>query len=484
MEKPPYELPATAEGVVNTSQDASEDTVEPAAPAPADTPHARRNLVVLVFSNLLAGVGVASGAAVGALLAESLGGTSMAGLAQAVGVLAAAVASIPLATLAQVRGRRWALSLGYALSTVGALLIVTAAVVGQLVVLLVGLTLYGVANATNLQSRYAAADNVGSGTRARTMSVVLWSTTVGSVVGPNLAAPGAVVGSGFGVPALGGPYLFSIVAYLLAGLVLAALYRDPVTNAAVGRAAASATTAVGRLGKRTDGAARAEPRRTGALTALRWAWAHPRARFAVVTTAVAHGVMIMVMVMTPVHMQHGGMSLQLVGIVISLHVLGMFAFSPVFGWLSDRFGPLRVAVGGLLLQGAAVVLGFLAAAMVPDAGSGGHAGHGAAAPALDTEVLTAVALVLLGLGWSACVIASSAVLASVAEPHVKLPLQGATDALMNYFGAGAAALAGPLLAWGGFQAVNTAGAILLLPAVVTVILAVRHRDSSTQPLAL
>ena len=189
------------------------------------------------------------------------------------------------------------------------------------------------------------------------------------------------------------------------------------------------------------------------------------------TTAVAHAVMIMVMVMTPVHMQHGGMSLQLVGIVISLHVLGMFALSPVFGWLADRFGPLRVAVGGMVLQAAAVVLGFAAAAMVPDVGA--HAGHGAAAPAVDTEVLTAVALVLLGLGWSACVIASSAVLASVAEPHVKLPLQGATDALMNYFGAGSAALAGPLLAWGGFQAVNTAGAILLVPAVVTVILAVR-----------
>ncbi|MFI2361669.1 MFS transporter [Promicromonospora sp. NPDC019610] len=429
--------------------------------------NARRNLVVLVFSNLLAGVGVASGAAVGALLAESLGGTSVAGLAQAVSVLAAAVASIPLATLAQVRGRRWALSLGYALSTVGALLVVTAAVVGQLVVLLVGLMLYGVANATNLQSRYAAADNVGSGTRARTMSVVLWSTTVGSVVGPNLAAPGAVVGSGFGVPDLGGPYLFSVVAYLLAGLLLLSLYRDPAGGVA-GRVVPAG--AVGR----GPGDARAEPRRTGALAALRWAWARPRARFAVVTTAVAHGVMIMVMVMTPVHMQHGGMSLQLVGIVISLHVLGMFAFSPVFGWLADRFGPLRVAVGGIGLQAAAVALGFTAAALATDVApdAGAHAGH-AAAPALDAEVLTAVALVLLGLGWSACLIASSAVLASVAEPHVKLPLQGATDALMNYFGAASAALAGPLLAWGGFEAVNTAGAVLLAPAVVTVILAVR-----------
>ncbi|MFI9485118.1 MFS transporter [Promicromonospora sp. NPDC052451] len=485
---------------------------------------ARRNLVVLVFSNLLAGVGVASGAAVGALLAESLGGTSMAGLAQAVGVLAAAVTSIPLATLAQLRGRRWALSLGYALSTAGAVLIVTAAVLGQLVVLLVGLTLYGVANATNLQSRYAAADNVGSGTRARTMSVVLWSTTVGSVVGPNLAAPGAVVGRGLGVPDLGGPYLFSVVAYLLAGLLLAALYRDPagsalqaaptagggptdgggptargvptddpvtdgVTDGAATDAAATDGTATD--GTATDGtpvgqapgpghdatrAAGVQPgrRRTGALTALRWAWAHPQARFAVVTTAVAHAVMIMVMVMTPVHMQHGGMSLQLVGIVISLHVLGMFALSPVFGWLADRFGPLRVAAGGMVLQGLAVVLGFTAAALVPAAGA--HAGHGATAPALDTELLTAVALVLLGLGWSACVIASSAVLASVAEPHVKLPLQGATDALMNYFGAGSAALAGPLLAWGGFEAVNTAGALLLVPAVVVAVLAARaHR---------
>lgn len=465
---------------------------------------ARRNLVVLVFSNLLAGVGVASGAAVGALLAEQLGGTSMAGLAQAVGVLAAAVASIPLATLAQHRGRRWALSLGYVLSTVGALLIVAAAVLGQLVVLLVGLTLYGVANATNLQSRYAAADNVGSGTRARTMSVVLWSTTVGSVVGPNLAAPGAVVGRGFGVPDLGGPYLFSVVAYLLAGLLLAALYRDPADGAAVAGATAGAVTAgggaaggeaadgavadrtgtpgraaVGQRGRAGGGVAPGGARRTGALTALRWAWAHPQARFAVVTTAAAHAVMIMVMVMTPVHMQHGGMSLQLVGIVISLHVLGMFALSPVFGWLADRFGPLRVAVGGMTLQGLAVVLGFAAAALVPDAAA--HAGHGGQGATLDTEVLTAVALVLLGLGWSACVIASSAVLASVAEPHVKLPLQGATDALMNYFGAGSAALAGPLLAWGGFEAVNTAGALLLVPAVVAATLAARARRPSDTP---
>ena len=254
MEKPPSEVPATVEGAVNTTETAAEAT----GPTPEEAPHARRNLVVLVFSNLLAGVGVASGAAVGALLAESLGGTSMAGLAQAVGVLAAAVASIPLATLAQLRGRRWALSLGYALSTVGALLIVTAAVLGQLVLLLVGLTLYGVANATNLQSRYAAADNAGSGTRARTMSIVLWSTTVGSVVGPNLAAPGAVVGGGFGVPDLGGPYLFSIVAYLLAGLLLAALYRDPVGSARGGERHHRRRTAA-RAGRR---------RRCGTTTAV------------------------------------------------------------------------------------------------------------------------------------------------------------------------------------------------------------------------
>ncbi|MBL0887794.1 MFS transporter [Myceligenerans indicum] len=419
--------------------------------------HGRRNIAVLVASNLLGGLGVASGAAVGALLAESLGGTAMGGLAQAAAVLGAAVAAVPLAATAARRGRRMALTWGYGLATLGGLLIITAAVLHQALLFLGAMALYGVATAANLQSRYAAADNAGVAARARSMAIVVWATTVGSVAGPNLAAPGAVLGRMFGLPGLSGPYLFAVVAYVLAGLVLGLFYRDPGAPADAPSTAPS-TAPSGTPSTPPSGTSEDAGRPDGAFGALAWAWRHGRVRFAVVTMAVAHAVMIMVMVMTPLYMQHGGMSLELVGVVISLHVLGMFALSPVFGWLADRWGAVRTAVLGVVLQALAVVVGFAAAVM---SGRGTSAG-----PDPVASVVTAIALVLLGLGWSAAVIATSALLADVTDPHVRVRLQGACDALMNYAGAGAAALAGPVLAFGGFQAVNVAGAVLLLPAVI------------------
>ncbi|MBZ2195013.1 MFS transporter [Occultella gossypii] len=411
-----------------------------------------RSIGVLIVSNLLGGVGVASGVAVGGLLAERLGGTSMAGLAQAASVLGAAVAAVPLAAMATRRGRRWALSLGYAFAVVGALLIIASAVLSQLIIMLVGLGLFGVAQAVNLQSRYAAADNAPLASRARTMSIVIWATTVGSVAGPNLTAVGDRLGLSLGLPGLVGAYLFSVVSFASAATVLALFFR-PVAAPAV----PSPTAAVGSA--RT-------PRPVGAIAALRWAGRHPVARFAVVLIACAHSVMVMVMVMTPLHMQHHGMSLELVGIVISLHVLGMYALSPVFGWLADRWGAVHTAIGGMVILVVAVGLGFLAAALA--AGGGEQAEHGGG------SALTAVALTILGIGWSACIISASALLAGVSSDEVRIPLQGATDAGMNYAGALAAALAGPILAFGDFRGVNVAAAIILVPAFALVLPALRR----------
>lgn len=150
----------------------------------------KRSIGVLIVSNLLGGVGVASGFAVGGLLAQDLGGTSMAGFAQAASTLGAAIAAVPLANVAARHGRRVSLSRGYAFATVGAVVIVAAALTGQIVVMLLGMGLFGIAQAVNLQTRYAGAESVHPAARARALSVVLWATTVGAVAGPNLAAPG------------------------------------------------------------------------------------------------------------------------------------------------------------------------------------------------------------------------------------------------------------------------------------------------------
>ncbi|OPG12191.1 MFS transporter [Microbispora sp. GKU 823] len=395
----------------------------------------------LVTGNLLGGVAVASGIAVGGLLLERLGGTSVAGLGQAASVLGAAVAAVPLAGVAARHGRRRSLALGYAIAVFGGVLIVTAAVVAQLAVLLAGLAMFGVGQAVNLQSRYAAADGAAPGARARTMSIVIWATTIGSVAGPNLSEVADRFGRWLGLPGLAGPYVFSIVAFALAGAVVAVFLRPAVRSSAPAvRSPAPA-----------DGEADESRRTVGAVAALRWAAGDPAARFAVVLIAVAHATMVMVMVMTPLHMQHHGMSLQLVGVVISLHVLGMYALSPVFGWLADRLGAVRTACAGMLMLAAAVVLGFVAAS------------------ASEGSALTALALIVLGVGWSASMISASALLAGTAADHVRVPLQGATDAGMNYAGAAAAALAGPILAAGGFRAVNVAAAIILVPAVATAV---------------
>ncbi|WP_182113413.1 MULTISPECIES: MFS transporter [unclassified Actinotalea] len=407
-----------------------------------------RSTGVLILSNVLGGVGIASGAAVGGLLAEQLGGTSIAGVAQAASVLGAAVAAIPLAGLAARRGRRWSLATGYAIALLGAVLVVASAVVSQVVVLFLGLGCFGVAQAANLQSRYAAADGVAPATRGRVMSIVLWATTIGSVAGPNLSAVGADLGVRVGIPGLAGPYLFSVLAFASASLVVASLFRAAAPGAAgpVDAAPADAGPADAAHAAPAGTSAVVGPPSVGALAAVARAGRDPVLRFAVALLALAHAAMVMVMVMTPLHMKHGGMSLEVVGVVISLHVLGMFALSPVFGWLADRWGALRLAAGGLAVLAVAVTLGFVAAARP------------------ESSALTAIALVVLGLGWSASVIAASSVLAT-APLDLRLPLQGATDAGMNYAGAGAAALAGPILAAGGFRGVNLAAAVLLVPAL-------------------
>ncbi|MGO1627372.1 MFS transporter [Microbacterium sp.] len=411
---------------------------------------ARTRIGVLIASNLLGGVGVASSIAVAGLMAERLAGTEFAGFAQAMSVLGAAVAAIPLATLAAKAGRRAALAVGYSIALLGAVTVITAALIEQFILLLIGLAMFGTAQAVNLQSRYAAGENASAAARGRVMSLVIWSTTIGSVAGPNLTNLGNEFGFSLGLPELAGPYVFSAIAIACAATVIVVFYggdrtRRPSDGIAAPDGPGDATDPV----RSEAPAPAAEVARVSAVAALRWAFAHPRARMAVVLTACAHSVMVMVMVMTPVHMQHHGDSLTIVGVVISLHVLGMYALSPLFGWFVDRIGAVRTAAIGVALLLAAVVLGLIAASL-----GGGW---------------TPTALVVLGIGWSACIISSSTVLASNPDASVKLPLQGVTDAGMNYAGAAAAALAGPILAWGGFHGVNIVALVLLAPAAVLVV---------------
>ncbi|WP_026556426.1 MFS transporter [Arthrobacter sp. 35W] len=402
--------------------------------------NAKRNQLVLVAGQLLSGVGVASGVAVGGMLAEELTGTAAAsGFVQTASTLGAGLVAVPLARLAMRSGRRAALGTGFALGAVGAVLVLLAATLGQFWMMAAGMLFFGSATAAGLQARYAAVDGVAADKAGRAMSIVIWATTVGSVAGPNLSEPGRRLGEILGMVPLAGPFLFSLAAFATASLVITVFFLGAPRIGSEGPADDA------KRGK-DDDAARPS-RRHGTWAALRIAARNPHSLFALAGVTGGHMIMVGVMVMTPVHMNHQGHSLQIIGIVISLHILGMYAASPIFGFLVDKIGAAPVVLLGCGIFLVAILLGAL--------------GSDTAGP-----VQLSAALGILGLGWSACLIGGSSLLSQSAPAAIRVPLQGANDMMMNFGAAAMAALAGPILAAGGFFWVNMMALAVLFPVVL------------------
>ncbi|GAB3363073.1 MFS transporter [Modestobacter lapidis] len=399
----------------------------------------RRTLPVLSAGVALGGLGVTVGITVGGLLAREVAGSdAAAGLGQTASVLGAAVIAVPLARVSDRSGRRTGLALGYGIALVGGLVVIGAAALSSLLLLMVGLFFFGAATASGLQARYAAADLARPEHRGRALALVVWATTIGSVLGPNLAGPGDDLGRALGLPSLGGAFVLPAVAFAVVVVGMLLLLRpDPLLLAR--RLAA------------VDDPAPPGPR-AGTRTALAAVWATPGGRLGLTAVVVAHAVMVGLMVMTPVHMgaghlhDDGGTTLRVIGLVISVHVAGMYLFSPVVGWLADRAGrSATVALGGGLLLVAALVAGT--------------APPGAA-------VQLGIGLFLLGLGWSCGLVAGSTMVTEAVSTDVRPTAQGATDLLMGLGGAVAGAVGGPLLAFGGFGLVAAAAALLVVPLAV------------------
>ncbi len=310
-----------------------------ATPAPLEDVHPvqRRTLAVLCGAQVLGGLGVGAAVAVGGLLAAGVTGSEgAAGLAQTASVVGAALLALPLVRLTDRGGRRVGLSSGLGLAAVGAAMVVVGADQRLTVLLFAGLVLTGAASAAGLQARFAATDLAVERHRARDLSTVVWATTVGAVAGPNLADPAGRVALSLGLPELTGGYLLALLVLALASvLVLAGLHPDPLLTArdhAADRGQAHAP----------------HPRLNHSLAVIR---SYPGATLALAAIAVAHTCMVAVMVMTPIHMRHVDVSLTVIGLVLSVHILGMYAFSPLVGLASDRYGRRPV-----LLVGAALLL--------------------------------------------------------------------------------------------------------------------------------
>jgi MFS family permease len=392
----------------------------------------RRTLRVLVAGQVLGGAAIGVGAAVSPLLAEEiLGVDTYAGLAFSAFVLGAAVAAVPLSRLMARRGRRPGLGAGYGVAALGAAGVVAAAEMGSFPLLLGALVAFGAGNAANLLARYAGADLAEPGRRARSIATVVWATTIGAIAGPNLLGPAGGLAASLGLPRLAGPYVLAAAWNLAAAAVIAGFLRpDPMVVAGLVDTAAPDRS-------------RASVRRQLGLIV-----ASPAATVGLVTMVVAHGVMVAVMTMTPLHLRNHGDSLQVVGVVISLHVAGMYALAPVMGALADRVGPLHLARGAALTL---VVATSLSAA-------GGH-----------RHLLIGAGLTLLGLGWSAATISGAALLTAAVGDLDRARVQGAADLTMGLVAASCGVGASAVSAAFGYAALSLVGAVVTA-AVLGVVL--------------
>nr|WP_228045069.1 MFS transporter [Streptomyces ferrugineus] len=391
----------------------------------------RRILRVLFLSQILSGAGLAAGITVGGLLAEQmLGSTGLAGLPSALFTAGSALAAVLVGRISQARGRRPGLAAGYLAGAVGAAGVIAATVVDSPVLLFAALFVYGSGTATNLQARYAGADLAAPACRARAVSSVLVATTLGGVLGPNLAAPTGDLATALGIPALAGPFLLAGAAYALAALVLALRLRpDPLLLARQLDAAQAATapspTTPEETGKRRPGVV------LGALVMI-----------------LTQLVMVAIMTMTPVHMAAHGHGTAASGLVIGIHVGAMYLPSPLTGRLVDRYGRLPVAAAsGLTLLAA----GILAAT----------------APA-GSVALLALALALLGIGWNLGLVSGTAIITDSVPLATRAKTQGLVDVSIAIAGATGGLASGLVVAATGYAFLSLTGGILalaILPAI-------------------
>jgi len=368
-----------------------------------------KTVKVLATAQVLNGVGVAGTVAAGSLLVASITNSeTLAGLAQTSSVLGAAALALPLARLTSRGGRRLALSVGLIAGVIGSLLAIFGGSRENIYLMLTGTFLVGAASAAGYQARFAAIDLATNEKRAKQLSFVVWGSTIGAVSGPNLMEPSGNLAESLGLPRLTGPYLISAVTLALAVLVIQLFLRpDPYLTAAKDSGAANLP-------------------RIKTKVALKHIRSNARASFAIASIAIGHIAMVAVMVMTPVHMAHVDVTLTIIGLVISVHVLGMYAFSPLVGALTDRLGRLRVIqIGVAILLSSALISGFARA---------------------DDAITLGIGLFLLGLGWSCTLIAGSALLTDSVSPEFKSASQGASDLVMNLSGASGGAIAGVVIA--------------------------------------
>jgi len=390
----------------------------------------KRVLVVVSISQMFGGAGLAAGISVGALLVQQMtGDSSISGVPTALFTLGSAVTAYMVGKISQKYGRRIGLSAGFFVGGIGALGVIFAAILNNLILLFIALFVYGAGTATNLQARYAGTDLATKEQRAKAISTTMVMTTFGAVAGPNLISTMGNVAESLHMPALAGPFILSMFAYLLAGLTLFLMLRpDPLQIAKQleqNQPSSQAMVMDSSQAQRKDGII------VGATVMI-----------------LTQVVMVAIMTMTPIHMTHHGHNLTSIGLVIGFHVGFMYFPSLITGVLVDKFGRTVMIIGAAITLVAAGLL----AAYAPT----------------DSLLLLIIALALLGLGWNFGLISGTALIVDHTTIAERAKVQGTIDVFIAISGAAAGLLSGLIVAKTSYGLLSISGALISLTLLLLV----------------
>ncbi|PYN84420.1 MAG: MFS transporter [Candidatus Rokuibacteriota bacterium] len=393
---------------------------------PRTTPGRGRLMTTLFAAQVCGSTGHSIAMAIGGIMAAGITGTNTwSGMPVAVGALGTALASWPLSRLMERSGRRPGLALGYGLAVLGALVAMAAVTTRSFALFLGGMALFGISQTSNLLARYAAADVSSGAQRGRAMGLIVWGSSAGSILGPNLMEPALRLARAFGLAPEASAFLISVAGYAVAALLVELFLRpDPLAVARL-------------LHERVATGGAPEPAR-----GLGEILADVRVQLALATLTISQFVMISTTSTSPVYLHDNGHAVQTIGLAVSLHLGGMYVASPLSGWLSDRFGRLAmIGVGALVMIGAVMLAGL--------------------APGSD-RALVILGLFLNGVGWNLAFVAGSALLTDALSPAERASTQGLADLFMGLMGAFGSAAGGMILGVWGFTILNTIGAVLVL----------------------
>jgi MFS family permease len=401
----------------------------------------RRTITTLRLAQVPGQAAIAGVVAVLALfVGDLLGDDRFAGSGNAAFTLGSALMAPSFAAFSKRRGRRPALFTAFVIGACGACVAAFGGQMRWVWLLLVGMVLFGGAQAASLQGRFVAADLAEPGEGPRAIAAVVWLGTLGAVFGPLLTPVWKRAAVHMGLDPSVGPILFAAVLCLVAAAVIwFRLHPDPLAvNGGI-----------------DPTASRSQP-----IKSVKRSWVviqrEPMVQLGLASMIVVQAAMVAVMTMTPPHMRdhHQGSSS---AYVIAVHIAGMYGLAPWVGRFVERVRPDRaVMVAGVVLA----------------SGTAGAVLAGYHRP------LIFVGLFLLGLGWNIGLIAGSSLVTSSAASSERVELQGTADFMMSFFGGLAAFGSGFIKrAWGFHLLANATSLAALALAVFAGWMVLRPRPA-------